>query len=107
MQELPRKIKKREAELTPRVIAWFEKYWAKSVAVEVKRKGGRLKEHQSAALNEVARGTFKHKLADTGRRQPFDFFILKKADAFLVVCEDYKCQVFPHDGKTKAFDIII
>ena len=88
-------------------MAWFDKNWHGSIAVEVKIKGNKMSEHQNAALLQVQKGSFKHKIADTGRRNPFDFFILKRANAFLVICEDLKCQVFPFNEEIKPFFIEI
>ena len=70
---------------------WFEENYPRSVAVEVKIKGNKPLQHQTEALRRVQGGTFSWKLPDMGQRNPFDFFMLKSADAFLVTCEKRKC----------------
>jgi hypothetical protein len=95
LPKLPRQLKKREAEITPRVIAWFQANYTHSVALEVKVKGQKLKEHQALALHTVASGSFAYKIPDTGRRNPFDAFVLKDAHPFAVECEkDGICTAF-------------
>jgi hypothetical protein len=77
MDDLPRKLKKKEASKTPAIIEWFFLNYPHSVAVEVKVGKNKIKEHQQAALEQVKNGTFKYKLPDMGRRNPFDFVIFK------------------------------
>lgn len=64
-----------------------------SCAVEVKVcKGktlgrGALKEHQRRALEIAARGALYFKISDESYGQkPFDLFVLKKSEAYVVVC---------------------
>jgi 1,4-alpha-glucan branching enzyme len=77
MEDLPRKLKKKEASKTPAIIEWFFLNYPYSVAVEVKMAKNKVKEHQQAALKQVKDGTFTYKLPDMGRRNPFDFVIFK------------------------------
>lgn len=92
MDDLPRKLKKREASKTPAVMRWFEQNYPRSVALEIKIKGGKLKPHQEAALNQVAKGVFSYKIPDMGRRTCFDSFMLKDADPIVVVCDGNECH---------------
>ena len=85
---------------------YFKLHYPKSVAVEVKVLGGKLADHQQAALNQVTKGLFAHKLKDMGNRQPFDFFILKDADAFVVICNGRKCQAHGLKDNT-SFDFVL
>lgn len=94
LPELPKKRRHKESDITGDVIKWFEKYWNNSVALEIKIKGGKVYPHQLSALTQVEVGVFSHKIKDTGSRNPFDVFILKKADAFLVICNGRKCVAY-------------
>lgn len=91
LPNLPKKRKHKEADITPAVLNWFEKNYPKSVALEIKIKGGRIKEHQKIALRQVQDGIFSYKLPDMGRKNPFDGIVLKNTDAFLIVCDGRKC----------------
>lgn len=71
---------------------WFEENYPRSVALEIKIKGGKIKPHQEAALNQVAKGTFSYKIPDMGRRTCFDSFMLKDADPILVTCDGNTCE---------------
>ncbi len=64
-------------------------------ALEVKIKGGKLKEHQIKALKQVEDGKFLYKIPDMGRRNPFDYVCLGDADAIVCTVEgrDVACQV--------------
>jgi len=94
LPDLPRVLKKREADITPRVLAWFRDNYPDCVALEIKvtNKGtiepSRLKDHQRAAL--IAAGSSSgiiHKLTDASRtRQPFDAFMIKNRQSFVVAC---------------------
>lgn len=88
---LPKKYKRREAKIDSLVLHWFEENYPKSVAIEVKIKGKKVLPHQEVALGKVQSGKFSHKLADMGRRNPFDGFVLKNADAFVVTCDGMDC----------------
>lgn len=106
MDDLPRKLKKREASITPDVMRWFENNYPKSVALEVKIKGGKIKPHQEAALNQVAKGRFSYKIPDMGRRNCFDAFVLIQADPFLVTCDKGVCEAInKKTNETFSFEI--
>ena len=77
MENLPRKLKKKEASKTPEVMEWFLKYYPHDVAVEVKVGKNKIKDHQEAAFNKILQGNFAWKIADMGRRNPFDFVVFK------------------------------
>lgn len=52
---------------------------------------GALKEHQYNALMGASRTGIRHKLSDIGRiKQPFDAFIFKKSEAYLVIYYNIK-----------------
>lgn len=106
MEELPKKLNKREQSITPAVMKWFKDNYHGDVAIEIKVKGNKEKKHQTAALAQVANSTFIHKLADTGRRQPFDIIMLKYAVPFTVTCEGKKCVALNKRDNT-SFDFHI
>lgn len=77
MDDLPRKLKKKEASKTPAVMKWFLENYPHDVSVEVKVGKNKIKEHQEAALEQIRRGKFAYKIPDMGRRNPFDFMVFK------------------------------
>ncbi len=88
---LPRKLKKREADITPRILAWFRENHEASCAIEIKATDTRsipesaLAPHQRAALLQAKKGTLVHKISDAGRmRVPFDAFMLTIVPAYVV-----------------------
>lgn len=93
LPNLPKKYNRREAKIDSLVLEWFAENWKNSCAVEVKIKGNKVLPHQLAALQEVARGTFKYKIPDMGRRTCYDGYVLKNADAFIVTCNGTNCEV--------------
>jgi hypothetical protein len=103
LPDLPRTLKKREADITPHVLTWFRKNYPRSCAIEIKYGKNKLEEHQKTALAQVAKGVFAHKIADTGRKNPFDAFLLKNADAIVVTCEKRNCLV--EVNQTHSFTI--
>lgn len=91
-------LKKKEASHSRKVLEWFRDYYKGEgthacVALEIKYAEGNslgqsaLKPHQKAALKAASGGWgLVHKLSDEVRRQqPFDAFLLRWADAFVVV----------------------
>lgn len=101
LPKLPRVLKKKEAAITPRVMKWFEDNYPFSVAVEVKIRGNAILSHQDVALNQVQTGSFSYKIRDSGARNPFDFFVLKQADAFVVTCDGKWCEAVCKDSITR------
>ncbi len=91
MDDLPRKLKKKEADKTPAIMAWFSENMNGDCAVEIKHGENKLKDHQEAALSQVVKGTFIWKIPDMGRRNPFDFVMLKRARAFVVTITGRQC----------------
>lgn len=87
MEELPRVLNKREAKKTPEIMALLNE----TCALEVKQTktstlpANSLAIHQYKALMEVHNGTFRYKIPDMGRRNPFDGFVLKAEKAIVVV----------------------
>ena len=94
LPNLPKKRKHKEADITPRVTKWFMENWTNDCVLEIKVDGGKLKPHQEVALEQVSKGKFSYKPPDTGRRNPFDVVILKKADAIEVKCIGNVCTAF-------------
>lgn len=92
MPPLPKKRKTKEADITPEVMAWFQKHYPFSVALEIKVGKNKVLPHQYTALEAVERGDFSYKLPDTGKRNPFDAVVLKNAHAFVVRCEGRQCS---------------
>ena len=93
LPELPKGKKRSEAKIDGKVAEWFFKNHPHSVLLEVKMKGGKVKEHQQRLLDSVSKtGTFKYKFPDGGKRTPLDYVILKKADAVLAICEGRECE---------------
>ena len=90
LPDLNRKLKKREAEITPRVLDWFRKNYPFSCAIEIKATkkatipASALLPHQLQSLLAVqSEAGLTHKISDIGRiRQPFDAFQLKNAQSF-------------------------
>jgi len=103
LPDLPRTLKKREADITPHVLAWFKKNYPRSCAIEIKYGKNKLEDHQVTALAQVAKGSFTYKIPDMGRKNPFDGFLLKDADAVVVTCEKRTCDV--EVNKTHTFTI--
>ena len=88
MYALPKKINRKEAAVDAQVNKWFQRNWPKSYALEVKVDTNKTLPHQEKALEQVARGKFSYKIADTGRRNPFDYVGLIGADSILcTVCK--------------------
>jgi len=104
MPPLPKKRKTKEADVTPDVMAWFQKHYPFSVALEIKVDKNKVLPHQATALESVEKGHFSYKLPDSGKRNPFDCVILKNAHAFVVRCEGRKCIAYRVDG-SKAFPL--
>lgn len=93
LPELPRKLRKREADHTRAVLEWFkENYLGGCVVIEIKYSSGNsvprraVLPHQIAALTAANSGRgLVHKLSDEARRQqPFDAFLMRSCDAFVV-----------------------
>lgn len=108
MDKLPRKLKKKEASKTPKVMDWFQKNYPFDVTVEVKVGKNKVKDHQNAALEQVADGSFKWKIPDMGRRNPFDFIVLRNSDvhAIVVTVNGSDCQAYVYNTK-KTFNFKI
>ena len=87
MEELPRVLNKREAKKTPEVMALLNE----TCAFEVKQTktdtlpANSLAAHQYKALMAVYNDTFRYKIPDMGRRNPFDGFVMVKQKAVVVV----------------------
>ena len=92
LPDLTRKLNKREASISPRILEWFHTKYPYSWFIEIKATKtntiplSAVKPHQLKALIDCQSPTgFKHKMSDIGRiRQPFDAFGAKNAHAFVV-----------------------
>lgn len=79
--KLPKKNRRREAQLDGPVIEWFEKNHPHSVIIEVKMVGGKVIEHQQKLIDKVARTRkFTYKFPDMGRRTPLDGISIRDLD---------------------------
>lgn len=88
LPELPKRKKKKEAKVSPRIFKWLEENWPRSALIEIKIKGNKVKPHQQASLDKVANGCFSYKIPDMGGRTCGDGFLLKKdADPLVVIYE--------------------
>lgn len=105
LPELPRIIKKREANITPKVLAWFRKNYPYTCAIEIKATNSNsipksaVMDHQMKALLQAESPVgIVHKLSDEARRkQPFDAFCIKGCKAYVVACFTGRgiCYVIP------------
>ena len=97
LPELPKVLKKREANITPKIKAWFlENYKSKKSGLLVEIKVTKtnsipksaVKDHQLKALMQVKTKTgMVYKMPDIGNvRKPADFWMMKNADSFVVAC---------------------
>ena len=107
---LPRTLKKREAEITHRILSWFQKNYQNSVALEIKvTKTGSIPakavlDHQLKALKQVQTASgLSYKIPDASHlRLPFDAFQMKNCESFVVAVflTHKKCLAFdPHVWK--------
>jgi hypothetical protein len=96
MYALPKKHNRTEAKVDSKVAEKLRKLHAhRNWGLEVKMKGGRLKDHQITALKQVEDGKFMYKIPDQGRRNPFDIIYLGDADAVVCVVDgkEVECKV--------------
>lgn len=94
--KLPKKVERSESKVDGKVAARLRTlHKHRNWGLEVKMKGGRLKDHQVAALRQVEDGTFLYKIPDMGKRNPFDYVCLGDADAIVCVVDgrDVRCEV--------------
>jgi hypothetical protein len=105
MPPLPKKRQKKEADVTPLVVAWFREHYPRSCALEIKVGDNKILPHQDRALKETQNGCFSYKIPDMGRQNPFDAFLLKGADGVLVRCDGRQCRAEVYDGTSFDFKI--
>ena len=94
--KLPKKVNRAEAKVDGKVAERLAKMHPfRNWVMEVKMKGGKLKEHQKRALRQVENGKFTYKIPDMGRTNPFDYIHLGDADAIVCVVDgkDVQCDV--------------
>jgi len=103
MPPLPKKRKSKEADITPRVIAWFEKNYPYTVALEIKVDNNKLLPHQESALKTVGDGVFSYKIPDGRFRNPFDAIVLQDAHPYVVRCTDGMCRATRFDKEDEWF----
>jgi len=96
LPELPKKYERKEAKIDGRVADWFLNNWPRPVALEVKIKGGKLKEHQQRFLDKIANKLgFKYKFRDGSLRTPCDYIIFpigSEADGVVATCDGHLCE---------------
>jgi len=106
MYKLPKKVKRTEAKVDDKVANFLWRHHPKSFALEVKIIGGTLLDHQKRALRQVSNNAFKPlKLADMGRRNPFDYVGLRGADAILCIVDGKKVQCMVNEAYKIGFTI--
>jgi hypothetical protein len=105
MPPLPKKNNRKEAKIDSLVGEWFHKNYPNSWAVEVKVGKNKVLPHQDLALTKVQNNEFWWKIPDMGRKNPFDLFGLKNADAFVVTCDGMKCTAVGRNGDTFSFHL--
>lgn len=96
MYALPKKHNRLEASVDMKVAEKLRAiHTHRNWALEVKMKGGKLKDHQKKALKQVEDGKFVYKIPDQGARNPFDIVYLGDADAIVCVVDgrDVECEV--------------
>jgi hypothetical protein len=98
LPELPKIMKRREAEIQLRVAKKLVKVHAhRNWLLEVKTVNGKQKPHQKTAQKQVENGTFLWKPPDMGKENPGDYIHLGDAD--YILCSETKvknqivCQV--------------
>lgn len=105
--KLPKKINRRESKVDGKVAQWLVKnHPCKNWLLEVKMKGGKLREHQESALRQVENGKFLWKPQDGQGRLPGDYIRLGDADAILCVVDGKKvtCDI-NHGTFTHTFTL--
>jgi hypothetical protein len=94
MEALPKKYKRVEMNYTPLVMDWFLENYPYDVCVELKIGDKEPKPHQQAALESIAKGNFKYKIPDMGRKNPFDFMVFHVKAVHAIWA-----QYYPEDKK--------
>lgn len=113
VDELPRKLNKKEASITPKVKRWFLDNYKRPCAVEIKIKGRTPKPHQETSLIQASRGQFAYKPPDFGHQNPCDLIFLlgKNTDGILATCEKdgqkWRCLCEVYGRNTDAFEIVL
>lgn len=94
LPELPKKHHRKEAKIDGRVAQWFLQNYSHPVLLEVKIKGGQLKEHQRRLLERVSRErSFLYKFPDGRTRTPLDYIVVPNGlHAVLAVCDGNQCE---------------
>ena len=107
LPDLPKKYNRKEANITPDVMDWFFNYYPDDVTVEVKVDKNKVLPHQKIALQQVEDGTFKWKIPDQGKKNPWDFIVLKTkmVKPFVVTCVGRVCQAIGKDGEEFTFKV--
>lgn len=105
LPELPKVMKRREAEIQLRVAEkLFKVYPHPNWILEVKVKGGKQKPHQKTVQKQIENGKFLYKFADMGREVPADYICGKDMDYLLCTADgrDVACIV---NGGVNTFNI--
>lgn len=107
LPELPKGKKRTEAKIDGRVAQWFFDNHPNPVLLEVKMKGGEVKEHQQRLINTISKERkFKYKFPDGRTRTPLDYIIVPSGlDAVLAVCEGRTCECVINNKKQLTIKI--
>lgn len=96
LPELPIGKNRKEAKVDGKVAEWFLNNYHRPIILEVKIKGGTVKEHQDRLLKKIANKLgFKYKFRDGATRTPCDYVIFPKgsdADGVLATCDGNECE---------------
>lgn len=94
LPELPKGKQRSEAKIDGKVADWFFNNYKHPVLLEVKMKGGTVKEHQERLIKTVSRERrFKYKFPDGRTRTPLDYIVVPSGlHAVLAVCEGNVCE---------------
>lgn len=91
LPDLPKKRKTTEKDCTGKILAHFREHYNGSAAIEIKASEtnsiprSALEPHQEAALHAAKHQGLCYKISDASHtRLPFDAFMLKGVDAFVV-----------------------
>ena len=107
LPELPKGKNRSEAKIDGKVADWFFNNYQHPVLLEVKMKGGTVKEHQERLIKTVSRERrFKYKFPDGRTRTPLDYIVVPHGlHAVLAVCEGNVCECVINNEETLTIKI--
>lgn len=94
LPELPKGKQRKEAKIDGAVAEWFYNNYEHPVLLEVKMRGGTIKEHQYRLIKTISEERrFKYKFPDGRTRTPLDYIVVPNGlHAVLAVCEGRVCE---------------